>query len=126
MDIKKIKKIINLVTESNLKELEIKSNNEFIRIISGRQCAPEIVSSHSFCSPMIALPTENGLPPPSSPEINTKAGHNIESPIVGTIYLSSSPNTKNFVEIGQKINVGDTLCLIEAMKTFNKIEILRA
>lgn len=75
---------------------------------------------------MIALPTENGLPPPSSPEINTKAGHNIESPIVGTIYLSSSPNTKNFVEIGQKINVGDTLCLIEAMKTFNKIETDRA
>ncbi|MFW0083471.1 MAG: acetyl-CoA carboxylase biotin carboxyl carrier protein [Coxiella-like endosymbiont] len=122
MDIRKIRKLIELINETGVREIEVKSGEESVRISRFlTQTTPQLrlssiteQTSHIKTSAMIKEP----------PQIIKKAiiGHELRSPMVGTVYLSPTPGAKPFVEVGERISVGDTLCLIEAMKMFNKIE----
>ena len=122
MDIRKIKKLIDLINENNIAEIEIREEKESIHIVLNKQNI-NLVPNEQLSSPKTQvieqkLPVEPQIP---QPDIN-ETKNTINSPMVGTVYLSSTPGAKHFVEIGQKVKIGDTLCLIEAMKTFNKIE----
>lgn len=120
MDIRKIKKLIDLVKENNIGELEIKEDSESIHIVATLSMNS---SANVIPSAVIAQPVVDNVPKEIPAEIKVaKPEYNIESPMVGTVYLVPTPGAKNFIEIGQKIKIGDTLCLVEAMKTFNKIE----
>lgn len=126
MDIRKIRKLIELINETGVGEIEVKSGEESVRIsrmpsqssapmmtpvhIATTQGAPH--ASHETTSKLSSAKT--GAEPP--------AGHTVKSPMVGTVYLSATPGAKPFVDIGQRVNAGETICLIEAMKMFNKIE----
>jgi len=123
MDIRKVKKLIELLEESNIAEIEIHEGEESVRI-SRNGTAP------AFTLPAnMGAPTPNAAPPNpaaapaaaehSEPEIS---GHQIKSPMVGTFYESPTPGSKAFVTEGQRVNTGDTLCIIEAMKILNQIE----
>lgn len=122
MDIRKIKKLIELVEESGISELEITEGEESVRIHRSSNAGAAI----QYAPPPAAVP-----PPPvaqaaqAAPAVESPAemtGHIVRSPMVGTFYRSSSPGSKSFVEEGQKVNVGDTLCIVEAMKMMNQIE----
>ena len=114
MDIRKIKKLIEIIEESDIAELEIKEGEEAIRI-SRYSAAPLAYAS----APALA-PASPAIAQASAEE--KISGHIVKSPMVGTFYRSASPGTKTFVEIGQSVRVGDTLCIIEAMKILNQIE----
>jgi acetyl-CoA carboxylase biotin carboxyl carrier protein len=121
MDIRKIRKLIELVEESGISELEITEGEESVRIhLGGRYPAgpAQVAAPIQYApAPQVAAPV------PVAAEVAAPAsGHTMCSPMVGTFYRSSSPETKSFVEVGQKVNVGDTLCIIEAMKMMNQIE----
>ena len=117
MDIRKIKKLIEIIEESGIAELEIKEGEESIRI-SRYSAAPAAVSYAS--APAAAAPAVAA--PAALPTEEKITGHVVKSPMVGTFYRSASPGTKVFVEVGQSVQVGDTLCIIEAMKILNQIE----
>jgi len=116
MDIRKIKKLIEIIEESGIAELEIKEGEESIRI-SRYSAAPAAVSyaPAPAAAPAVAAPA-------ALPTEEKTTGHVVKSPMVGTFYRSASPGTKVFVEVGQSVQVGDTLCIIEAMKILNQIE----
>jgi len=119
MDIRKIKKLIDLLREGGIAEIEIREGDQSVRI--SRDC--------SAAAPMSRV--EQALPQPSVPVTNETAeplprGHTVSSPMVGTLYIASSPGTAPFVSIGQRVEVGDILCIIEAMKILNQIEAERA
>ena len=127
MDIRKIKKLIELVEESGISELEITEGEESVRIHRGVTAA-QVAAPMQFAAqpqlaplaPLAPLAAPAAAPvPEAAPAIS---GHIMCSPMVGTFYRSSSPDAKSFVEVGQKVNVGDTLCIIEAMKMMNQIE----
>jgi len=123
MDIRKVKKLIELLEESGVAEIEIHEGEESVRIsrqMPGAQvaAAPMMMPAAPAAAPAAAPPT--AAAPPPEPEI--PAGHTVNSPMVGTFYRSSSPGASAFVEVGSKVNVGDTLCIIEAMKMLNQIE----
>jgi acetyl-CoA carboxylase biotin carboxyl carrier protein len=123
MDLRKLKKLIDLVQESGIAELEITEGEEKVRInrvgIPGHpgmmtmppatQPATPAVTTAVVAAPVVEAPAES-------------EGHIVKSPMVGTFYRSSAPGSKPFVEIGQNINAGETLCIIEAMKLLNEIE----
>jgi acetyl-CoA carboxylase biotin carboxyl carrier protein len=117
MDIRKIKKLIEIIEESDIAELEIKEGEESIRISRYSATPPPLAyapappSSASTSTTVTAIPAEEKI-----------SGHVVKSPMVGTFYRSASPGTKVFVEVGQSVMVGDTLCIIEAMKILNQIE----
>lgn len=118
MDIRKIKKIIDLVNENNINELEIHEEKESIRVTlnkHGANLAPIVQTS----SPIIQEKAQDESSKQLE-KIETK--HTVKSPMVGSVYLSATPGAKHFVDIGQQVKIGDTLCLIEAMKMFNRIE----
>jgi acetyl-CoA carboxylase biotin carboxyl carrier protein len=118
MDIRKIKKLIEIIEESDIAELEIKEGEESIRI-SRYSAAPAAVAYAP--APVAAAPA--GAPAPAAAPAEEKiTGHVVKSPMVGTFYRSASPGTKVFAEVGQSVQVGDTLCIIEAMKILNQIE----
>ncbi|MEA1889421.1 MAG: acetyl-CoA carboxylase biotin carboxyl carrier protein [Pseudomonadota bacterium] len=121
MDIRKIKKLIELLENSGLAEIEIKEGDDAIRISR----------SSTVVETVLAAPAAAPVAPPVAAAIVEEAddeksgipdGHVVTSPMVGSFYASPSPESKNFVEIGSKVKVGDTLCIIEAMKIFNEIE----
>jgi len=117
MDIRKIKKLIEIIEESGIAEIEIKEGEEAIRI-SRYSAAPAAVTY----APSIGA-TIPATPVATVVDTEKKAtGHVVKSPMVGTFYRSASPGTNVFVEIGQAVSVGDTLCIIEAMKILNQIE----
>ncbi|MCW8109075.1 acetyl-CoA carboxylase biotin carboxyl carrier protein [Alteromonas ponticola] len=123
MDIRKIKKLIELVEESGIAELEITEGEESVRIHRGPTGQPMMPPQYTFAAqaPVAQAPA---APAPVA-EASTPAapsGHVVKSPMVGTFYRSSSPTAKPFVEVGQSVNVGDTLCIVEAMKMMNQIE----
>ena len=120
MDIRKIKKLIELVEESGIAELEITEGEESVRIHRGSSQAAAPV--HYAAPAPVAAPAAPapGAAAPAEPE--APAGHTVKSPMVGTFYRASSPTAKAFVEVGQSVNVGDTLCIVEAMKMMNQIE----
>jgi acetyl-CoA carboxylase biotin carboxyl carrier protein len=116
MDIRKIKKLIEIVEESGIAELEIKEGEEFIRI-NRYSSAPAPIAYAP--APVATQPAMVAISAPAEEKI---IGHIVKSPMVGTFYRAASPGTKVFVEIGQSVMVGDTLCIIEAMKILNQIE----
>lgn len=125
MDIRKIKKLIELVEESDINEIEICEGEESVRISRGVTAAPVVAAP--VAAPQAAIPapaapaaTETSVfAEPAEAEIS---GHQVCSPMVGTFYRAPSPGAKPFVEEGQTVKVGDTLCIIEAMKILNQIE----
>ena len=117
MDIRKVKKLIELLEESGVAEIEIHEGEESVRI--SRQMPGAQVAAAPMMMPAAPAAAPAAAPPPE-PEI--PAGHMVKSPMVGTFYRSSSPGASAFVEVGSKVNVGDTLCIIEAMKMLNQIE----
>ncbi|MDO9047888.1 MAG: acetyl-CoA carboxylase biotin carboxyl carrier protein [Methylobacter sp.] len=120
MDIRKIKKLIEIIEESGIAELEIKEGEEVIRI-SRYSAAPAAVAYAP--APVAAAPVAIAAPAITATSSEEKiTGHVVKSPMVGTFYRSASPGTKIFVEVGQSVQVGDTLCIIEAMKILNQIE----
>ena len=117
MDIRKIKKLIEMLEESNLAEIEIREGEESIRISR----------ASSVTASAVAPPAVISAPPPTqatpaAAETAAPSGHVIVSPMVGTFYRAASPGGPAFVEVGSRVNVGDTLCIIEAMKMLNEIE----
>lgn len=119
MDLRKLKTLIELVEASGIAELEISEGEERVRITRtvavGQQmfAPPQQAYMSSPVTPLaVVIPDE-----PVAPE-----GHVVKSPMVGTFYRSSSPGSKQFVDIGQSVNSGDTLCIIEAMKLLNEID----
>jgi len=120
MDIRKVKKLIELLEESGIAEIEIKEGEESVRISrhGSGAAAPMVMQQAAPVAPAaVAAPAE-----PEEPESDVPSGHQLLSPMVGTFYRSPNPSSPTFVELGQKVNVGDTLCIIEAMKMFNQIE----
>ena len=118
MDIRKIKKLIEIIEESDIAELEIKEGEESIRI-SRYSAAPAQVAYAP--APVSAAPALTAVA--AAPTAEEKiTGHVVKSPMVGTFYRSASPGSKVFVEVGQSVMSGDTLCIIEAMKILNQIE----
>ena len=127
MDLRKIKKLIELVEESGIAELEITEGEETVRIsksssvMQGYAAMPPVMQHH------VAAPAQPA--PISEPGVSDEPvkatlpeGHIVKSPMVGTFYRSSSPGAGPFVEVGQTVKVGETLCIIEAMKLLNEIE----
>ncbi|HDZ8883746.1 MULTISPECIES: acetyl-CoA carboxylase biotin carboxyl carrier protein [Aeromonas] len=124
MDIRKIKKLIELVEESGIAELEISEGEESVRI--SRNFSGQVTAAPQMIMPQVAAPVTAPVaaaPAAAAPAADaTPAGHLMRSPMVGSFYRSSSPEAKPFVEVGQHVNVGDTLCIVEAMKMMNQIE----
>ncbi|GAC25346.1 acetyl-CoA carboxylase biotin carboxyl carrier protein [Paraglaciecola mesophila] len=120
MDIRKIKKLIELVEESGISELEITEGEESVRIHRSGQPAAQVQYSAPIqqAAPLAAAPVVESAPA----AVAETSGHRVKSPMVGTFYRSSSPGSKPFAEVGQSVKVGDTLCIIEAMKMMNQIE----
>ncbi|MBU3006224.1 acetyl-CoA carboxylase biotin carboxyl carrier protein [Paraglaciecola arctica] len=124
MDIRKIKKLIELVEESGISELEITEGEESVRIHRGVATNQVAAATQFVPQPQLApvAPVVQAAPAAAPEAAPVVSGHAMCSPMVGTFYRSSSPGAKAFVEVGQKVNVGDTLCIIEAMKMMNQIE----
>jgi len=119
MDIRKVKKLIEMLEESSLAEIEIREGEEAIRISRASSTAAPVVhmTAPAHAVPPAAAPAAAAPAPVAAP-----SGHAVTSPMVGTFYRSSAPGSPAFVEIGSQVNVGDTLCIIEAMKMMNEIE----
>ena len=125
MDIRKVKKLIELLEESDVAEIEIHEGEESVRISrSSSTMAPAIYAAQApyAAAPAAAPPTASAAATETSKEPEEPAGHLIRSPMVGTFYRAPSPGAKVFVEEGQAVTKGDTLCIIEAMKILNQIE----
>ncbi|HEV2614258.1 MAG TPA: acetyl-CoA carboxylase biotin carboxyl carrier protein [Gammaproteobacteria bacterium] len=131
MDLKKVEKMIELIQETDVTELEIEEEGVKIRIQRGH--APQVVMSHGNGAPQAYAPHHSHAA--SHAAFNNEAAgeeetaaskpshqHFVRSPMVGTFYASSSPTSKPFVEIGQKVKAGEVLCIVEAMKMMNQIE----
>ncbi|MCG3730805.1 acetyl-CoA carboxylase biotin carboxyl carrier protein [Vibrio cincinnatiensis] len=122
MDIRKIKKLIELVEESGISELEISEGEESVRI-SRHNPAPAQVHYAAAPAPAPATaPAPVAAEVPAAPAAKVQTGHMVLSPMVGTFYRSPSPDSKSFIEVGQTVSAGDTLCIVEAMKMMNQIE----
>ncbi|MGO4743324.1 acetyl-CoA carboxylase biotin carboxyl carrier protein [Serratia quinivorans] len=126
MDIRKIKKLIELVEESGISELEISEGEESVRIsrAAPAQAYPMMPQAYAMpAQPQPALATAVASAPAETPAAPAAmSGHTVRSPMVGTFYRTPSPDAKAFIEVGQKVNAGDTLCIVEAMKMMNQIE----
>ena len=127
MDIRKVKKLIELLEESNIDEIEIREGEESVRI--SRNGAKAMAPAYYAPPPMAppAAPAQAAPAPapaataePAAPE--QPSGHMVKSPMVGTFYRSPSPTSPPFAEVGQSVNVGDVVCIVEAMKMMNQIE----
>ena len=124
MDIRKINKLIELVEESGINELEISEGEESVRISRSAPNTGMPVMQQAYAAPVMQAQAPVAAAPaaaeaPAKAEIS---GHIVRSPMVGTFYRTPGPDAKAFVEVGQKVNVGDTLCIVEAMKMMNQIE----
>jgi acetyl-CoA carboxylase biotin carboxyl carrier protein len=120
MDLRKLKKLIDLVQESGIGEIEITEGEEKVRISRQSSGAPVIMAGSAGQPVPIAAPAAGVAPAPAAePEAK---GHTLKSPMVGTFYRAPSPGAPAFVEVGQAVAKGQTLCIIEAMKLLNEIE----
>lgn len=127
MDMRKIKKLIELIQSTGVAEIEIREGEESVRITR----ETKITQAMMMAAPS-AVPAVNPAVPASAPAAQpikestaaapTSTHHTVKAPMVGTVYISPTPGAKPFVEIGQTVKVGDVICLIEAMKMFNQIE----
>jgi acetyl-CoA carboxylase biotin carboxyl carrier protein len=122
MDLRKLKKLIDLVQESGIAELEVTEGEERVKIVRSGRPAPEtVVTVPAPSTPATAAGAAPAAAPaaaePAAPE-----GHAVKSPMVGTFYRASAPDAKPFVEVGDTVKAGQTVCIIEAMKLMNEIE----
>lgn len=122
MDIRKIKKLIELVEESGISELEITEGEESVRIHRGGVAPIAPVYAQQPAQYAAPAPVAAAVAPIAEAAPAAPAGHTVKSPMVGSFYRASSPEAKPFVEVGSKVSAGDTLCIIEAMKMMNQIE----
>ena len=124
MDMRKIKKLIELIQSTGVAEIEIREGEESVRITRETKAAPMMAApqqtAHTIADNTSQKSAESAPTTPAAPTGPEK--HTVKSPMVGTVYLSSSPSVKPFVEVGQTVKTGDVICLIEAMKMFNQIE----
>jgi len=122
MDIRKVKKLIELLDESGIAEIEITEGEESVRISRYAQSPPV----YGMAAPQQAPPpagSSTAAPAPSAaPAEAEELGHMVTAPMVGTFYSASSPGSPPFVQVGDRVNPGDTLCIVEAMKMMNQIE----
>ncbi|WP_253451058.1 acetyl-CoA carboxylase biotin carboxyl carrier protein [Halomonas sp. Y3] len=125
MDIRKVKKLIELLEESNISEIEIQEGEESVRIsrhpngVSWQAPMPQ-----GYAAPQQPAPQAPAAPAPAEPAAEEPGfqGHAVTSPMVGTFYRSPAPGSKPFVEVGSSVKKGDTICIVEAMKMMNQIE----
>jgi len=126
MDLRKLKKLIDLVQESGIAELEVKEGEESVRITRAVGAQQTVFLPQPGMQPMSMSPGMPAAAPALAAPVDTippvAAGHVVKSPMVGTFYRSSTPGGKVFVDIGDSIGVGDVLCIIEAMKLMNEID----
>ena len=129
MDLRKLKTLIELVQESGIAELEVTEGEERVRITRTVANAPQPFMQYAAPmmhamqpSPAMAAPLAAPIAAPVAEPVPEPAGHIVKSPMVGTFYRSAAPGAKPFAEVGSTINVGDTICIIEAMKLMNEIE----
>ena len=123
MDIRKVKKLIELLDESGIAEIEIKEGEESVRISRYAKDAPAVIAAAvpvAAPAPVAAVPAA-AAPEPVAVEVEDE-DFLVEAPMVGTFYGSSSPGAAPYVQVGDRVNEGDTLCIIEAMKMMNQIE----
>ena len=126
MDLRKLKTLIDLVSESNVSELEITEAEGKVRIVkSGGNVVQQFVAApmqaapvQAVAAPAVAAPAAEAAAPAAA----AITGHQVKSPMVGSFYRASSPGAKPFVEVGDTVKEGETLCIIEAMKILNEIE----
>ena len=126
MDLRKLKKLIDLVQESGIAELEITEGEEKVKIVKGGEAS--VTPLGPAAAPSKAAAT-GAAPAAAAPAVSSAAaeapapsGHVLKAPMVGTFYRSASPESKPFVEVGQNVKAGETVCIIEAMKLMNEIE----
>lgn len=120
MDLRKLKTLIDLVSESNVSELEITEAEGKVRIVKGG-----VAMVQQYAVPMASVMPAPVAAPSAAPVVAAEpvaVGHTVKSPMVGTFYRSASPGAKVFVEVGDTIKEGETVCIIEAMKILNEIE----
>ncbi len=128
MDIRKIKKLIELLEESDIGEIEIKEGEESVRISRGGHGAATYVQPQYTPTPAPAIAAPAAAAPAATPAADTSdssdsfSGHVVKSPMVGTFYRSPSPGSPSFIEVGKHVKAGDVICIVEAMKMMNQIE----
>ncbi len=131
MDLRKLKKLIDLVEDSGIAELEVTEGEEKVKIVKGGSAGKEVVVLSPSAVPVGAQPGQAlaaASPPPATSAApaaeapTAPEGHIVKSPMVGTFYRAGSPGAKPFVEVGDSVKVGQTICVIEAMKLMNEIE----
>ncbi len=120
MNIRQIKALIDLLKKNDITEIELEEGEQYIRL--SRKAT--VIDTKVYSAPEVALPTTSHKAPEVhvEPKSLLKQGHLVKSPMVGTIYLASSPESAAFVTVGQRVKIGDTLCIVEAMKMFNEVE----
>ena len=119
MDIRKVKKLIELLDESGIAEIEITEGEESVRISRYSQNAPVVAAAPVAVA---AAPVAAAAPEPAAPAEPEEDGFEVTAPMVGTFYAASSPGAAPYVQVGDRVNEGDTLCIIEAMKMMNQID----
>jgi acetyl-CoA carboxylase biotin carboxyl carrier protein len=125
MDLRKLKKLIDLVQESGIAELEVTEGEERVRIVRAGRALETAPSAYAPAMPSPAHPVAPApatAGPPAAEAAALPEGHVVKSPMVGTFYRAASPDAKPFVEIGDTVKAGQTICIIEAMKLMNEIE----
>ena len=125
MDIRKVKKLIELLEESGIDELEIHEGEESVRISRYSKTAPAPMmysGAMPAVAPVDAVPAPVTAPVVAEASTAAPSGHQVKSPMVGTLYLSPSPEAPVFVQVGQTVKAGDVLCIVEAMKMMNQIK----
>jgi acetyl-CoA carboxylase biotin carboxyl carrier protein len=126
MDLRKLKTLIDLVSDSNVSELEITEAEGKVRIVKGSNVVVQGYAPAPLpLAPQVQAPVALAAAPAApaeAPSTEASTLHTIKSPMVGTFYRSSSPGAKSFVEVGDMVKEGDTICIIEAMKILNEIE----
>ncbi|MDG0979269.1 MAG: acetyl-CoA carboxylase biotin carboxyl carrier protein [Halieaceae bacterium] len=125
MDIRKVKKLVELLEESNIDEIEIHEGDDSVRI---RRSAPagnvSVASMPTYAAPApaVAPAAASSASAPDAPKEAAIEGHAVKSPMVGTYYSAPSPTSAPFIKVGQNVNAGDVICIVEAMKMMNQIE----
>ena len=124
MDLRKLKTLIDLVSDSNVSELEITEAEGKVRIVKGGGAMVQGYAPAPGYQQQVPAPTPAPAEAPvaATPVVEAPVSHTVKSPMVGTFYRSSSPGAKPFVEVGDSIKAGETICIIEAMKILNEIE----
>ncbi|MCD6043701.1 MAG: accB [Burkholderiales bacterium] len=122
MDLRKLKKLIDLVQESGIAELEITEGEEKVKIVKGGAVSVSAPPALSVAAPAAAPADARPAAAQAAEAEAAPDGHVVKAPMVGTFYRSPSPDAKVFVEVGQAVKEGDTICIIEAMKLMNEIE----